>query len=76
MVNNQPFPSIAATAKFLNTSYHYIRLHLNDLKPQGFKGYFIFNKPLDNKELNILFQLPKERVKRPRPGRTDHGISV
>ena len=76
MVNNQPFSSMGAAAKFLNTNTYYIRLHLKDIKPQGFKGYYIFNKPLDNEELNILFQLPKERVKRPRPGRTDHEISV
>lgn len=76
LVNNQPFSSAVAAAKFLNTNAYYIRLHFKDLKPQGFKGYYIFNKPLDNEELNILFQLPKERVKRPRPGRTDHKISV
>lgn len=59
LVNSKPFPSVGETARFLDTSYYRVKVHMDNPKDkQGLKGYYIFYKPLDSSQLSSLLQLP------------------
>ena len=49
LVNNQPFNSRELTAKFLNTTHNVIRYFMDSWEGKGFKGYYLFSKPLTKK---------------------------
>lgn len=54
LVNNEPFKSRELTAKFLNTSHNVVRYYMDSWEGRGYKGYYLFSRPLTDKEINSL----------------------
>lgn len=66
LVNNQPFPSREQVAKFFNTATNAVLYYIDSWKSQGFKGYYLFSKPLVDLELIRLLELSKEKPLKPK----------
>ena len=66
LVNNQPFSSREQVAKFFNTATNAVLYYIDSWKSQGFKGYYLFSKPLVDLELIRLLELSKEKPLKPK----------
>lgn len=56
LVNNEPFNSRGLAADFLGTSHNVVRYFMDSITGKGFKGYYLFSKPLTIKELENLLK--------------------
>lgn len=65
LVNNQPFYSRGLAARFLDTTHNVVRYHMDCWKGKGFKGYYLFSKPLADRELESLLELSLSSVDAP-----------
>lgn len=63
LVNNEPFNSRGLAASFLGTTHGVVRYYLDSWRGKGFNGYYLFSKPLTNKELKSLLELYLSPVK-------------
>ena len=57
LVNNEPFISRGKAALFLGTSHNVVRYYMDCWRGKGFNGYYLFSKPLTDKELDSLLEL-------------------
>lgn len=57
LVNDQPFNSRESAAKFLETTHKVVRYFMDSWEGKAFKGYYLFSKPLTEKELNSLLKI-------------------
>lgn len=56
-IQSQFFPSREKAAEFLNISSNLVRYHIDNWKPGGINGYYIFSKKLTDYELQDLIEL-------------------
>lgn len=56
-IQGQSFPSREKVAKFLNISTNLVRYHIDNWKPGGINGNYLFSKQLTENELQDLIEL-------------------
>lgn len=57
LVNDEPFKSREITAKFLSTTHKMVRYYMDSWEGKSYKGYYLFSRPLTNKEINSLHKI-------------------
>lgn len=57
LVNNEPFNSRGLAASFLGTTHAVVRYYLDSWRGKGFNGYYLFSRPLTNKDFESLLEL-------------------
>lgn len=58
-------PSREQEAKFINSNSNIVRNNVDNWRPGGTNGYYLFSKPLTEEEFEDLIELSSKEVKRP-----------